>query len=147
MQTEFYFEDLVPGEAVESSAHTITEADINAFADLSGDRNPLHIDAAYAATTPFGERIAHGMLVLSIATGLANSIGALASATEAFTGLEWKFRAPVKIGDTIRVRLTVFKKRTMMDYHGGLVTFKVLVLNQRDETVQKGSWTLLVRAR
>ncbi|MBN1486445.1 MAG: MaoC family dehydratase N-terminal domain-containing protein [Anaerolineae bacterium] len=147
MEEQRYFEDLETGTSIETGTREITAADISTFAELSGDYNPLHTDEEFAATTPFGERIAHGLLVLSIATGLANSMGFSSGSVEAFTGLEWKYRGPVKIGDAIRVHLEVLRKREMPGYAGGLVTFNVKILNQRDETVQKGTWTLLVRSR
>jgi len=142
-----YFEDLTPGATLETHARTITEADIVAFAALSGDYNPLHTDAVYAAQTPFGERIAHGLLVLSIASGLANRLGFLEGSVEAFTGLDWKYRAPVKIGDTVRVRIAVQKKRAVTQSGGGFVTCTVQILNQHDAIVQKGTWTILVQGR
>jgi len=142
-----YFADFTPGECQVSASRTITAADIETFAVLSGDYNPLHTDEVYAQTTPFGGRIAHGLLILAIATGLANGLGFSDGSVEAFTSLEWKYRAPVRIGDTVRVQLTVAQKRTMPGYNGGLVTFHVEVLNQYNDTVQKGTWTLLVRGQ
>ncbi len=147
MRETLYFEDLTPRLSLETVGRTITEADIMAFAGLSGDLNPLHTDAVYAATTPFGERIAHGLLVLSIATGLANRLGVLERSVEAFTALEWKYRGPVKIGDTVRARLSVKQSRTVPGYHGGLVLLNVSILNQRDEVVQKGLWTVMVKGK
>ncbi len=145
--SRLYFEDMEEGHTVESASHTITAEEIDAFAALSGDNHLLHTDADYAATTPFGERIAHGMLVLSVATGLATKMGDLTGTVEAFTGVDWKFRAPVKIDDEVRVRLEVLKKRSMPGYDGGLVTFKAAILNQNERAVQKGTWTLLIRSR
>ncbi len=147
MQPAYYFEDLEPGVTVETARRTITETDIVLFTGLSGDFNPLHTDALFAAQTQFGERIAHGLLVLAVATGLANQLGFLQGTAEAFTGLEWKYRAPVKAGDTIRARIAVLKKRALPGYSGGLVTFDVEILNQRDETAQKGTWTVMVRGK
>ena len=65
------FDEFNVGDCYESQGRTITEADVVAFAGLSGDFNPLHTGATFAAATPFGERIAHGMLVMAIATGMA----------------------------------------------------------------------------
>ncbi len=146
MMTSLDFETITPGLTLESEAHVVTEEEIDAFARLSGDFHPLHMDEAYAAKTPFGTRIAHGLLILSIATGLLTRIGFVAETLEAFLGLEWKFRAPVRIGDAIRVRVRVKRKRTMPDYQGGLVTLAVSILNQRDEVVQRGTWNVLVRS-
>ncbi len=142
-----YYEELEIGTTVETAGRTITESDIVTFAGLSGDYNPLHTDAVYAAQTPFGARVAHGMLGLSVATGLSYRLGFLEGTVEAFIGVEWKFRAPIFIGDTIHARITVKEKREMPGYAGGLVTLDVVLLNQEGKRVQKGRWTLLVRAR
>ncbi|HEY4690184.1 MAG TPA: MaoC/PaaZ C-terminal domain-containing protein [Anaerolineae bacterium] len=141
-----YFEDLTPGLKVTSAGRTISEADIMQFAGLSGDWNPIHVDAEYAKTSLFGERVAHGLLGLSIATGLAMQLGFLDRTVEAFTSLEWKFRAPIKIGDTIHMTAEVTKTRAV-GQGGGFVTFNVTVKNQRDETVQRGEWMLVVKGR
>lgn len=147
MQQGLFFEDIELNVPVETMARTITEADIVLFAGLTGDYNPIHTDAVFAAQQPFGERIAHGLLIVSIVSGLAYRLGLLEGTADALTGIEWKFRGPVKIGDTIRARLMASKKRALPGHSGGLVTFDVTVLNQRDEEVQKGSWTVVVRGR
>ena len=142
-----YFEEFEIGEVVETAARTVTETDVVLFAGLSGDYNQLHTDVEFAKGTMFGERIAHGLLGLSIASGLASRLGVIEGTAEAFTGLEWKFRRPVVIGDTIRVRLEAKRKKEMPRLGGGFVVLDVTVLNQRDETVQKGSWTVLLRSQ
>lgn len=141
-----YFEEFEIGDTVESAGRTVTETDIVLFAGLSGDSNQLHTDAEFAKETIFGERIAHGLLGLSIASGLASRLGFIEGTAQAFTGLDWKFRGPIKIGDTIRMRATVRKKKEMSRLGGGFVVFDVVILNQRDETVQKGTWTILVKS-
>lgn len=142
-----YFEELQVGQTFTTRGRTITEADIVNFAGVSGDYNPMHTDAEYAGQTQFGQRVAHGMLGLSVATGLAYATGFMEGTVLAFTGLEWKFRAPVVIGDTIRVELVVSKTRESKAAGGGFVTLEVKVLNQRDEVTQKGSWTVLIASR
>jgi acyl dehydratase len=142
-----YFEELDVGEVVESEGRVITEADILSFASLSGDHNPLHTDAEYAKTTIFGERVAHGLLGLAIASGLAWQTGFMEGTAEAFVVIEWKFRAPILIGDTVRLWVEVSKKREMPHLDGGFVTLTAALRNQRDEVVQKGTWTVLIRAR
>nr|HID14051.1 dehydratase [Anaerolineae bacterium] len=141
-----YFEEFEIGDEVETTARTITETDVILFAGLSGDYNPLHTDAEFAKGTLFGERIAHGLLGLAVASGLTSRLGFVEGTTEAFIGLEWKFRAPIKIGDTVRVRAKVKQKKEMPRLGGGFVVFDVAVLNQRDETVQKGTWTVLIKS-
>ncbi|MCU0508142.1 MAG: MaoC family dehydratase N-terminal domain-containing protein [Anaerolineae bacterium] len=146
-QKGLYFEDYNIGDSATSQGRTITETDIVNFAALSGDWNPIHVDAEYAKGGMFGERIAHGMLGLSIATGLAIQLGFMQETVIAFMGLDWKFRGAIKIGDTIRMKAEVAEKKPMPRLGGGLVTFNVEVVNQRDETCQKGTWTVLAKVR
>ena len=141
-----YFEEFDVGESMETPARTITETDVVMFAGFSGDYNPLHTDAEFAKETMFGERIAHGMLGLSIVSGLAWRTGFMEGTADALISVETKFRNPVKFGDTIRARFVVQQKKEMKRLGGGFVTFNVVVLNQRDETIQKGDWTVLIRS-
>jgi 3-hydroxybutyryl-CoA dehydratase len=141
-----YFEEFEIGESIETPARTITEADVVMFAGLSGDYNPLHTDAEFAKETMFGERIAHGMLGLSIVSGLAWRTGFMEGTADALISVETKFRNAVKFGDTIRARFEVRQKKEMKRLGGGFVTFNVVALNQRDETIQKGEWTVLIRS-
>ncbi|MCS6845688.1 MAG: MaoC/PaaZ C-terminal domain-containing protein [Caldilineales bacterium] len=145
--TGLYFEDYQVGDSIVSQGRTIAEADIVNFASLSGDWNPLHVDAEAAKQTSFGERIAHGMLVLSMATGLSERLGFMRDTVIAFMELNWQFRAAVKIGDTVRVQATVSEVKPMPRLGGGYVTFKVQVLNQNNAVVQRGTWTVLVKNR
>ena len=141
-----YFEEFEVGEALETPARTITETDVVIFAGLSGDYNPLHTDAEFAKETMFGERIAHGMLGLSIVSGLAWRTGFMEGTADALISVETKFRNPVKFGDTIRAKFVVQQKKEMKRLGGGFVTLGVTVVNQRDETIQKGEWVVLIRS-
>jgi acyl dehydratase len=141
-----YFEEFQLGDATESGGRTVTEADIVNFAGLSGDYNLIHTDAEYAKGHMFGQRVAHGLLVLSIASGLAVRLGFMEETILAFRGLDWRFSAPVVAGDTIRVRVTVEATKAMARVGGGLVTLKMEVLNQRDEVVNRGAWDVVVRS-
>ncbi len=142
-----YFEELEVGKELESQARTITEADLVNFAGLTGDTNPMHTDAEYAKGTQFGERVAHGMLGLSYAIGLAWQLGFMNGTVVAFTGLEWKFKGPVKIGDTIHVVAKVKQTKAVRAVGGGFVVLEARVLNQRGETVQQGEWSLIVKSK
>ncbi len=142
-----FFEEFEVGAEIVSQGRTITEADLMNFAALTWDTNPMHSDAEFGKTTPFGERIAHGMLGLSYAVGLAWQLGFMDGTVIAFTGLEWKFKAPVKIGDTIRVTAKVKQKKEMRAAGGGFVVFEVRLLNQRGETTGQGEWTVLAKNR
>lgn len=142
-----HFEEFEVGHEWTTQGRTVTEADVVAFAALSGDTNPLHVDAQFARTTPFGERIAHGVLGLSIVTGLISKLGIIEGTTIAFLGLEWSFRAPILFGDTITVRSRVSDKRETSKPDRGIVSFSVELVNQRGEVVQEGKQTLLMRRR
>ena len=145
-QTPRYYEEIEVGEAYESPGRTVTETDIVQFAGLSGDYNVLHTDAEFMKTSIFGERIAHGLLVLAIQSGLF-ARAAPSYATLAFTGLRWKFKSPVKIGDTVRLRARVLAKQDDGKPDRGRVTVQRSVVNQRDEVVQEGETDLLVEKR
>lgn len=140
-----YFEEFHVGFEVTSPARTITETDVVNFAALSGDWNQLHTDVEFAKGTPFGQRIAHGLLVLSIASGLVVRLGVIEGTVEAFRELHWKFRAPVFIGDTVHLVAKVTNTRSYPRLGIGMVTLELKVINQRDELVHQGEWLALVK--
>ena len=141
-----YFEQFEVGMTVLSAGRTITEADIVAFAGLSGDFNAIHTDAHFAAQGLFGRRIAHGLLVQSIATGLAVQTGFIEGTVIAFRELSAKFSKPVFIGDTVRVLLEIVETKELRRLGGGNVTMKYSVINNSDDVVQRGEWIMLVKS-
>lgn len=146
-QRGLYFQQIDVGMEIESPGRTVSESDIMLFAGLSGDHNVLHTDAEFAKATPYGERVAHGLLGLAIASGLATRTGFMEGTVLAFTGLSWKFKAPIKIGDTIHLLAQVIKTRSLPRMGGGMVVLDVKVINQRDEVVQAGEWMLLIKGQ
>ncbi len=143
-----YIEDFAAGQTLLTAGRTVTEADVVAFAGLSGDFNSIHTDAEYAQRTPYGQRIAHGLLVFSMASGLAVRTGVLDGTVMAFLGIEdWKFVKPVLIGDTIRLRWTVTEARAASKPGSGVLRRRLEILNQRDEVVQSGVTVTLVKSR
>lgn len=145
-----YFEDLAEGMESESAARTITEADIVAFAGLSGDYNALHIDEVYASETVHGGRIAHGLLVLSILSGLCTRVPlmqSLGGTIVGLGGLECKWKRATRIGDTLHVRLKVTNLRLTSSGRRGVVTMQRDALNQDGEVVLESEWTLIVACR
>ena len=142
-----FFEDIGIGDEYLSPGRTVTEADIVAFAGLSGDYNVLHTDAEFMRTSIFGERIAHGLLGLAISSGLGSRAMPRPFATLAFLGLRWRFKGPIKIGDTIKVRLKITDKRETSKPDRGIVTIQRTVVNQRGETVQEGDTEIMVERR
>jgi acyl dehydratase len=108
-----------------------SRADVVTFAGLSGDYNPLHTDSEFGTSTPFGERIAHGMLVLSMATGMANWTGIFEGTTLALMEQVVRYKAPVKFGDTVHLELEVIEKKPSSKLDRGVVRFAARVFNQR----------------
>jgi acyl dehydratase len=141
-----FFEDLEVGQEFTSPGRTVTEADIVLFAGLSGDYNVLHTDAEHMKASIFGERIAHGLLGLGIEQGLA-SRGEPTAAHGLLSGLKWKFRGPIKIGDTVHVLSRIAAKRDGPDAARGIVTVERRLLNQRGEIVQEGETEHLMERR
>ena len=143
-----YFEEFEPGQRIVTAGRTVTETDVVQFAGLSGDFNQIHVDQAYSAQTPVGQRVAHGLLVASIASGLAVQTGVMEGTVMFFREiLEWKFIKPVFLGDTIHVEMEVKETKAMRRVGGGLVTIELEVKNQSGEVVNKGLWAVLMAAR
>jgi acyl dehydratase len=142
-----YFEDFEVGLKLRTAGRTITEADIVTFAGLSGDFNQIHTNAEYAAADTFGQRVAHGLLVQSIASGLAVQSGVIEGTVLAFRELDAKFSLPVFIGDTVHVEIEIVDKKPFPRLRGGNVVMKYAVVNQKGETTQRGNWTMLVKSR
>lgn len=143
-----YFDDLSVGQRLITPARTVTEADIINFAGVSGDFNPIHTDAEFARSTPFGQRIAHGLLVLAMLTGLRQRSGAFEGTLLAWLELRsYRFLKPVYIGDTVRGEAEISELRESRKPDRGVVIQRVRVYNQRDEVVQEGEFVTLMRRR
>ena len=140
-----FFDEFEIGATHATGARTLTEADIVNFAGLSGDFNPLHTDEEFARGTPFGRRIAHGMCVASIATGLANSTGIFEGTTIALMTMTINYKGPVFFGDTIRMVLRVTERKETKKPDRGVVVLSTEAINQRGETVIDGTWSLMMK--
>ncbi len=144
------FEDLKVGAVYETAGRTVTETDVVGFAGLSGDFNALHTDAVFAGDTPYGERIAHGLLVLSIASGLVTRLPMSVDLQDNILGLlgiTCRWTGPTLIGDTVHVRVTVKDKRETSKSDRGVVVFDRVVVKDDGSTVLDSEWTLLIRRR
>lgn len=145
-----YFGDLGVGHKELSPGRTVTEADIVRFAGLSGDYMPLHTDAEYAKKTIFGERIAHGLLGLIIASGLftRTDMGlGIQNTVLALLGITWEFKGPIKIGDTVKLEVEVVNKRETEKSDRGIITLERRLINQKGEVVQRGQTPLLIKRK
>jgi acyl dehydratase len=138
------FDEFNVGDEFTTASRTITESDVVTFAGLSGDFNPIHMDKEFADNSPLKGRVAHGMLVESIATGLGNQLGIYEGTTIAVLSITINFKGTVKFGDTIHLKLTVTDKKESSKPGRGVVTFQTTVLNQRDETVIDGQWVVMM---
>lgn len=144
----FYFEEFSIGQRIITTGRTVTETDIVSFAGLSGDFNQIHTDTAYAEKSPFGQRVAHGLLGLSIASGLVVQSGMMEGTILAFREInEWKFVQPIYIGDTIYVEVEVMETKELRRLGGGAIVISLDVKKHPGETVMKGIWKALVSSR
>ena len=144
----FWFEDFEVGDVFTTPTRTVGLAEISTFAGLSGDYNPIHTDAVFAGASDFGQRIAHGVLGMSICTGLITRLGVFEASTIALLGIEeWRFKGPVFDGDSIHVRVVIEDKRLTSDGQRGVLRRRYQMVNQRDEVVQEGVMPLLVKCR
>ena len=142
-----HFEDFEIGEESVTAGRTVTETDIVNFAGITGDWNEIHTNKELASRGPFKQRIAHGALVFSIATGLSVRMGQTADTVIAFYGLDrLRFVKPTFIGDTIHVRQKV-EAKSERDEHSGIVTMLNEVINQKEEVVVSYTAKVLLRRR
>jgi acyl dehydratase len=143
-----YFEEFSVGQKIHTVGRTVSEGDIFNFAGLTGDYNQIHTNAEFASKTQFGQRIAHGLLGLSLATGLIMQTGFLEGTVLAFREInEWKFVKPFFIGDTISAELTITETKALPRVGGGSIIAAIVVKNQTNELCQRGSLNLLVLSK
>jgi acyl dehydratase len=136
---------LIVGDSVETAGRTIGEGDISLFAGLVGDFTPIHIDQTFAQSTPHGTRIAHGPHTMATAIGMATHTGLFGERVIGLVNINWDFSGAVKVGDTIRSRVTVEEVRPTSKPGRGLATYGFEVLNQRGEPIQRGRMKVIVR--
>lgn len=141
-----YFDDVTVGQEWQSPGRTVTEADVVNFAGLSGDFNPIHMDHEFAKGTPFRRPVAHGILVWAIGSGLG--LYAPPMRTLAFLGIrDWQFKAPVFIGDTVRLWSKVVEKEARARGRRGVITWERRIVNQENKVVQEGITLTLAEGR
>ncbi len=139
------FDQFELGQEFDTMARTITEADVVTFAGVSGDFNPLHTDEAFMKSSPFGGRIAHGMLLASVATGLANQLGIFEGTSIAVLEISVRFTGAVKFGDTVHLKLTCKEKKESSKGDKGTATFSAELFNQDDKKVVDSTWVVLLK--
>jgi len=142
------YEDIALGAEFETVPHTVTAADIAAFADVTRDHHPLHLNAAYARSQGFPAVIAHGLFGLSLMEGLKSELKLYEETSVASLGWdEVRFKAPVLAGDRLRVRFRFVEKRPTRNPARGIVIEAIELLNQRDEVVTAARHTSLILTR
>jgi 3-hydroxybutyryl-CoA dehydratase len=144
--TQRWFEDFAVGDRFRSPSRTLTDAHFLFFAGLTGDAHPIHYDEEYGKRTRFGRRLAHGLLLTSLtAVGASTLAPVIEASIVAFLEQRTRFLAPVFVGDTLSPQHEVTgleRKRS-----AGLVTLRVTLTNQRDETVLEGEHRYLIAYR
>jgi acyl dehydratase len=141
------FDEFVIDEEIVSGARTVTEADVVNFACLSGDFHPEHMNEEYARKGPLGARIAHGLLVLSMATGLLNQTGAFEGTSIAILEMTARFAKAVRFGDTVRAIQKIVGKKETRKPDRGVLTTRITVLNQDDQTILEADLVILLYRR
>jgi acyl dehydratase len=141
------WDDLKVGESYWSSGRTVTEHDIAMFSALSGDFNPLHVDAETGKQSVFGERIPHGPLGMLFAIGGYDRIGLLEGVVVALLDIKWRFVSPMLIGDTLRTKVTVAQLDESRNRNRGKLTMHIQMYNQRAQVVQEGEHRFLIQRR
>jgi acyl dehydratase len=143
-----YGDDFKVGDLFETAAITLTEAHIVAWAGLTGDFYPLHMDREYAAKTQFGERLVHGPLIFGLAVGLVSLAGIGGDAAIAWLGVDdLRMLKPVKLGDTVRVIVEVKEQQPTSNPRKGVQVWRYTVRNQRDEDVMAFDYKMMFHMR
>lgn len=143
--TSYYLEDFAAEQRFISGGRTITEADLTFFSMISGDWNPVHCDAEFAKKTRYGERVVHGVLGIAISTGMMHELGIFEKSVIAMLGFRnWNFLAPLLVGDTIHLQLTIMAVEPGKSGRSGKLARKFELINQNDVIVQEGESDVLV---
>ncbi|SFI43351.1 Acyl dehydratase [Bosea sp. OK403] len=146
--TNLYYEDIELGAQFESAPHSVTPADIAAFADVTRDHHPLHLDEGYARSRGFPAVIAHGLYGLSLMEGLKSELKLYEETSIASLGWDAvRFKAPVVAGDSLRVRFRFVEKRPTRNPDRGIVVEALDLINQRDEVVTEARHVSLILTR
>ncbi|MER1968991.1 MaoC family dehydratase [Castellaniella sp. GW247-6E4] len=144
---ELYFDEVVVGSKGASPTLVVTADHIDKYADVSGDHTPLHTDEAYARTTHFGTRVAHGLLGLALTDGLKTQAD-LRFVPGMSLGWTWDFLAPIYINDTVQVTFHVESARLSRSRPGwGILVLPSELANQRGEILQRGEHRLMIPCR
>lgn len=146
--TSMYYDDLHIGLVLTSLGRTVTETDLVTFSMLSGDWNPIHADENFARGTDYGQRVVHGLLGLSILTGLMDHAGWFATSAVGMLDIkDWQFTHPLFVGDTLHCELEISHMRLTSRGDRGIVGRSFRLRNELDEIVQQGQIPMMIRVR
>lgn len=147
MTESLFFEDFVVGQRFSGGPRPVTANDLRAFTDVSGDRHPLHTDPGYAAGTRFGRPVVHGPFGLAAFFGMYHDLGLARDSLVALLDTNWRYLAPVYVGDVLRCEMTITRCRRASVGTEGVINRHVTMVNSGGRAVQEGSTAVLVRAR
>jgi acyl dehydratase len=148
MKHSKYGDDFKVGDVFKTAAITLTESHVVAWAGLTMDFYPLHMDKEYAASSQFGERLVHGPLIFAMSVGLVGSAGFAGDSAIAWLGVDnMKMLAPVKIGDTISVTVEVIDTKVTSDPRKGIQVWRYTITNQRGEIVMQHDYKMMFHMR
>jgi acyl dehydratase len=139
-----FYDDFEVGEKLVTPGRTLTETDMVNFNGLSGDFNSIHTDEEFAKTTPFGTRVAHGLMGPVLTSGLLARTGIFDGSILALLSVTWNFKKAIIPGDTLHVVQTVTSMRKTSSGDRGIIEFAIDLVNQRDEVTQSGTRTLMI---
>ncbi|GGE44983.1 MaoC family dehydratase [Primorskyibacter flagellatus] len=146
MSHSLYYNDFEPGQTFTSQGRTITETDLTMFSMLTGDWNPIHNDAEFAAKAKFGQRLMHGAFGIGLALGLMHTLGIFEDSAVALLDVqEWKFVEPVFLGDTLHLNLTILDKSLGRSGNTGRIGRRFELINQHGRPAHQGRADVLVR--
>lgn len=144
--SSMFYDDFEPGQIFTSQGRTITETDLTMFSMLTGDWNPIHNDAEYAATSKFGQRLMHGTFGIGLGLGLMHTLGIFEESAVALLDVrDWQFKEPVFIGDTLHLKLTIIDKSLGKSGNTGRIGRTFELVNQHGRAAHHGRADVLVK--
>jgi len=145
---DLFYEDVEIGQHFVGTGRTVTDADLTFMCMMSGDWHPLHCDVEYARTSPFGGRIVGGVYGLIVTTGALSRWGSFDNSTLGMLSIdEWTFKAPIYVGDTLTVEMTIVAKRLTKKADRGIIDRRFDILNQDKALVQTGRSAMMIALR